>query len=456
MVLEAAGRDEEIKGKPTVGAAGYFLWSNLKREGILRDGFRVHNVLSCRPLENKLVGAPYEKEAIECCRPNLDATIFSHVEHCKQIGKTPVILTLGKPAFQRCMGMTDDDPILKPKGKRRLDYYLYPHWVEEYSCWLVAAPHPSYLLQGNRHFTPILVEAAKQAIRMAATLGYKAEVPDHLCDPAPATFAQWAEDYLRLAHARKSAGLPPLYLAFDIETAWKEGSDEEEITKDEDYDNAITRCSFAYEGRHRIEAVSVPWHPPYTHTMARLFGDEQSEKVGWNSDTYDNPRIKRQMAMRGTYHDGMLAWHVLRSSLRKGLGAVVPFFCPDHPMWKHWHGARPALYSAIDSAVTIRCWLGILGGLKQNDLWDVYRTHIYEVQPILGHMSGVGVLLDPKARLMAERKVSALLKESDAAIQGAVPKEVRATKVYKKPPADLYEEVEVPKGYVLKKGEEWA
>ena len=439
VVLEAAGKQEEQAGIPTVGPAGYFLWSKLKRAGIPREGFRIHNCLSCRPPENKLVGMPYEKAALAHCFPNLDHTILSHIAHATALSKTPVILTLGRPAFQQVMQLPDNDPLLKQKGRRRLDYYLYPHWNSVYRCWVIAAPHPSFLLQGNRHFTPVLTYAAEQAVRIASTQYYRPEVPTHLCDPAPATFERWATDYLQLAHGRKAAGLPPAYLAFDIETPYKEGSDEEEISSEEDYDLTITRCSFAYYGKDRVLAVSVPWIAPYTYTMAKLFADPDIEMVGWNSDTYDNPRIKQHMALKGIFHDGMLAWHVLHTTLRKGLGSVVPFFCPDHPMWKGWHGSQPALYSAIDSAVTIRVWMGILKGMKENDLWETYHRHVYRIQPILAHMSDAGVRLDPLARAHAEQKVSKMLAVSDAAIQAAIPDEVRATKIFKTLPKEPIE-----------------
>ena len=181
------------------------------------------------------------------------------------------------------------------------------------------------------------------------------------------------------------------------------------------------------------------------------------EKCGWNSDNYDNPRIAKQVPMKGVYLDGMLAWHVLESSLRKGLGSVVPFFCPDHPMWKHWSGDQPALYNAIDADVTLRCWHGIREGLRKGDLWGVFERHIYKINFVLGHMRDAGVLQDMAARARAETKVQKLLDESDSRIQMAVPRVAMPLKVYKKEPkdADTYEVVEVGEGYELQLGERW-
>src|SRR5258708_5252750 len=74
VILEAAGADEEVAGITTVGAAGSFLWNQLHQVGIEREGFRIHNVLSCRPPKNLLSKMPYEASVIASCAPNLDAT----------------------------------------------------------------------------------------------------------------------------------------------------------------------------------------------------------------------------------------------------------------------------------------------------------------------------------------------------------------------------------------------
>src|SRR6266853_4156914 len=107
VVAEAAGEHEQNEGMPLVGKAGYYTWQNLQRVGIERDGFKIHNVLSCRPPENKLVKMAYQDEAINHCAPFLDRTIKEMQELCKKNGKTFVILTLGRTAFKRIMNLED-------------------------------------------------------------------------------------------------------------------------------------------------------------------------------------------------------------------------------------------------------------------------------------------------------------------------------------------------------------
>lgn len=55
IVGEAAGEQEAAAGIAFVGKSGYYLWNALRRVGLERDDFRIANVLSCRPPNNKLV-----------------------------------------------------------------------------------------------------------------------------------------------------------------------------------------------------------------------------------------------------------------------------------------------------------------------------------------------------------------------------------------------------------------
>src|SRR3990167_2732794 len=225
MVLEAAGADEEAEGRPCVGKAGQYLFQQLKRAGVERDMFRIHNVLSCRPPGNKLAGMPWEAQAIRSCAPNLDATIADQRARAKRLGKTFVIFTLGKIAFKRIMGLPDGAPMLKK------DYRNYPHWHEDYQAWVIAADHPSFLMRGNNHLTPVLQFAAQRALEIARD-GIALDQPAFLEDPPAAQFSHWVNDYLA-ADARDPENT---YLSYDIETPYKVGKDEDEVAREDDDD----------------------------------------------------------------------------------------------------------------------------------------------------------------------------------------------------------------------------
>ncbi len=210
VVAEAAGEHEAQEGMPLVGKAGHYLFTQLARVGIEREGLRLHNVLSCRPPDNKLVNQPYEKAAVEHCAPFLDETIRDMERRCAENGKHLVIVTLGVPSFKRIMGFDWKNPILSK------DYYCYPFWNEAYQAWVIPAPHPSYLMRGLHKLVPILQFAFTRALEIAER-GLVLAKPNYLLDPDPCTFAQWVSDYMKELDRN-----PEVAMSYDIETPYKQ------------------------------------------------------------------------------------------------------------------------------------------------------------------------------------------------------------------------------------------
>lgn len=670
MVAEALGASEVEEGIPLVGKAGHYWFNGLNRVGITRDHFTLFNVVACRPPDNKLVGMPWEKDAIEHCRPNLDAVI----EHARRIAlennRTFTILTLGKTAFLRVMGLDAK----KDAALLKLDYIGYPLWNETYKAFVVAADHPSFLMRGNHHLAPISHYATQRAVEIARD-GLTLATPDYLLDPEPMQFKQWVDDYLKVAGGS--------YLSYDIETPMKQGKDEEAVSKEEDDDYRILRCSFSYRPN---EAVSVPWAAQYLAGLERLFGSN-GKKVGWNNcptpdqrvltsdllwkaagdldvgdrlvgidnevsddrrlrrfktatvthaspgrsqitevvfadgsrvkvtnnhpwlltqrhrkegrelgsrwvptnelqvgqkvnrlfevwntdhsreggylagffdgegyvtvhnevmkvgasqnmgptldrvlvllrdrgylckgytprrvkdhkicnftivngrenivrflgsirpnrlvdkfkpemigslratncgvesiaalndlgeqdiirlstdshtyilegfaahnSRYDDPRIRAQMPINGDLIDSMLAWHVLNSSLPKGLGFVAPFYVKNTSMWKHLSEGEPAFYNAKDADMALQCWLGIHRDLQKGDLGKVFDRHVIEVDRVFHYMSEKGVKLDLEMRKDAEERLQTTLNGIEEGIAGVIPPEVLKLQVYK-------------------------
>lgn len=418
MVLEAAGENEAQAGRPVVGRAGQYLFQQLQRVGIEREQFRIHNVLSCQPPGNKLLKMPYTEDAIRHCAPNLERTIEETREHARRIGKTFTILTLGRFAFKRIMGYDDRHPIM------REDYLCYPHWNEQYQAWVVAADHPSYLMKGNNHLAHVLQFAAQRAVEIANN-GLVPCPEDYLLDPSPEEFAGFVKDYYDALRQD-----PEITLSYDIETPFKSGKSEEEVAKEDDDDYTILRCSFAFaKGR----AASVPWYPEYMSLIEELFASS-GDKMGWNSANYDDPRIMRHVDIKGARIDGMLAWHVLNSTLPKSLGFVTPFYNQQTTMWKHLSDSKPAYYNAKDADMALYCYLGIKDGLKQNRQWHVLERHVLQLNKVLSYMSGKGVLIDQQARHETDEKLTGMLNEVVGQMDEAVPQDARQLKVYKKAP----------------------
>jgi uracil-DNA glycosylase family 4 len=437
IILEAAGEDEEQCGKPVVGKAGQFMWMHLKSVGIEREGFRIHNVLSCRPPENKLLKMPYTEAAIESCSPNLDTTIVDHVRATRERDLTPVIVALGKFSFRRLLGVMDHHPIM------RADYFTYPHWLEQYGCWLLAAPHPSHIMQGKNNLVPTMQFVFQRALEIASE-GLELEDHDYLLDPSPIEFRGFVDEY----YEQLELNFDGVYLSYDIETPYKSGKSEDEVAREDDDDYIILRCGYSFnlpDGSTR--SCSARWQPEYMAEHERLFAST-GFGVNWNGSTYDDVRIRQQVRMNLVSLDAMLAWHVLNTSLPKGLGYVTPFYVKNTSMWKHLAtppkgmpleeaSRQEAFYNAKDADMALRNWFGIKQDLVDNKLWDIFDRHVVQLNKVLSYMSGQGVLLDKVARQEAEDKLQGLLAEIWKEMQAVVPVEAKRLKVFKKEPKDV-------------------
>ena len=433
IVLEAPGPDEESKATQAVGKASQFLFSKLKQVGIERDDFAIHSAISCAPPFGKFEGESFEADALTHCHEHLERTILSHIEAARSRKQQPVILTFGDVAFRRVMQIGRDDSMMK-------GYFTYPH-LGPHGETVIGTRSTGFIIKGNQHLVPMIQFATQRAIEIAASGAHPVkwdENSDFLCDPSPTMFAAWVKAYEQALEAD-----PSIFLAFDIETPFKSGADEEEVSREEDHDYTILRCSFAYgSDDQNIQTVSIPWSAAYLPQLRHLFSID-SNKVGWNSDNYDIPRIAKQMPLQGTYLDGMLAWHVLNSALPKGLGFVAPFYNHDLAQWKHLSADKPAIYNALDSFVTLRCWLGIQKDLKRSNLWNVFERHVMKLNKVLNYMRDKGVILDEAARNEAERRVKDVQDETNKKIQIAA-EPVKIYKIYKRTPPDTTGMVQKP------------
>ncbi len=89
FVGEGPGKDEDIQGKPFVGAAGKYLNKMLEDIGMNRDDVYITNVVKCRPPNNR---DPLPEE-VEACFKYLDAQL-------KMI-KPLLLVTLGRHSMAR-------------------------------------------------------------------------------------------------------------------------------------------------------------------------------------------------------------------------------------------------------------------------------------------------------------------------------------------------------------------
>jgi DNA polymerase len=89
FIGEGPGRNEDLQGKPFIGAAGKFLDELLAKIGLERDDVYIANVVKCRPPNNR----DPKPEEVQACWPWLE-------EQIKSI-QPKLIITLGRHSLSR-------------------------------------------------------------------------------------------------------------------------------------------------------------------------------------------------------------------------------------------------------------------------------------------------------------------------------------------------------------------
>jgi hypothetical protein len=272
---------------------------------------------------------------------------------------------------------------------------------------LIPTLHPSFIQRGQAKYSAAFIQDLQKAVTLAHD-GLPVEFADYVVDPSPQDAYNWAKAY------RDHGGR----LAYDIETPTKP-EDEDHIQDDEDPSYFIWRVGFSYQPH---TALSIPWTPPYIPAI-RLLLESPGEKVVWNAG-FDNPRIRHNgVEINGLVHDGMIAWHVLHSDLPKSLRFVATFTCPWQPAWKHLSRARPGFYNGTDADVEARSMDVIERDLRATGLWRVYERDVLDLNPILVHMTTVGMPIAHEIRI--DRAIK--LAERQEAVMGRMEEAVPVT-----------------------------
>lgn len=123
FVGEGPGEQEDLQGKPFVGAAGKFLDDMLSVIDIDRTNCYIANIVKCRPPHNR---DPEEEEQNAC---------IDYLRNQILLLKPKIIVCLGRIAARR---MIDSDfRITKDHGT----------WYQHNGIWMTALYHPSALLR---------------------------------------------------------------------------------------------------------------------------------------------------------------------------------------------------------------------------------------------------------------------------------------------------------------------
>ena len=123
FVGEGPGRDEDLQGRPFVGAAGQLLDRMLESIGLKREQVYITNIVKCRPPNNRNP-EPDEEEA---CLP------FLRIQY--GLIRPEIVVCLGAVAARRLIG--PEIRITRDRGK----------WTQKAGVWFLPTYHPAALLR---------------------------------------------------------------------------------------------------------------------------------------------------------------------------------------------------------------------------------------------------------------------------------------------------------------------
>lgn len=123
FIGEGPGRDEDLSGRPFVGAAGQLLDKMIAAIGIKREDVYIANIVKCRPPGNRV---PKEEEA-KACIPYLRRQVY-----------------LIRPKVIVCLGATALRYVIDPEARITR---VRGQWVERKGYWLIPTYHPAALLR---------------------------------------------------------------------------------------------------------------------------------------------------------------------------------------------------------------------------------------------------------------------------------------------------------------------
>ncbi len=147
IIGEGPGRNEDLRGRPFVGAAGAQLDGLLREAGLAREHVYITNVVKCRPPENR---RPTGAEA-DACQPYLERQL-------EQL-RPKVVVLLGDSALKRFL---PDESLGSAHGR------LFKHG----GFAVFATYHPAAMIY-NRSLENVSREDFKELGRILAALGPK-------------------------------------------------------------------------------------------------------------------------------------------------------------------------------------------------------------------------------------------------------------------------------------------
>lgn len=317
VVGEAFGEQEQLLGRPFIGASGQELTRMLTQAGFKRSELLLTNVLAFRPKDNNIdnlcvkkadTGPTYGYPAIGQGK-YLDPQYLSELDRLRdELSAHPrnLIIAMGRTASWALLGASGISAIRGTVAQSTLGLRIKT----------LPTFHPAAVLRQWSLRTIVIADLLK-AKRESIFPEIRRPERWILVNPTLDEIVSWA-----IAHARKA-----LYLAVDIETR----------------NGQITEIGFASDKAH---SLVIPFVKNYRDNY---WSTEHEERQAWDlvevllqldcdkifqNGIYDlSYLLKAGLRVRRAYQDTMLLHHSLFPEMNKGLGFLGSLYTQE-PAWK--------------------------------------------------------------------------------------------------------------------------
>jgi len=387
IVGDAPGSQEEMRGKPFIGAAGDILNACLERAGIIRSNCYITNVVKERPPMGNIdtlisFTKGVKKSAVY---DTYEKSLYAEIDRIKP----NVIVAMGSVALY---AVTRKTSVMKYRGS------ILPSCSDIPGYKVIPVIHPSaalrqYLLQ---HMIANDLRRVREHSK-SREIVYKNR--EYILNPSFDDSLRFLSDCMGYSR-----------VAFDIEVSNME----------------VSCISFAYSDNL---AISIPFvhngndyftplqEAEIWRRIALILENENIEALGQNT-TFDTTFLFNKYGIKTkNIQDTMVAQAILYPDYPKGLDFITSMYT-DIPYYKdegkhrivHGGGSDESfwLYNAKDSIVLIEAFPKQLAALTAQGNLDTYRNQVKLIEPLL-YMTQRGMKMDyeglEKASKDAEKRL---------------------------------------------------
>jgi uracil-DNA glycosylase len=405
IVGEASGEHEAKKAIPFVDSApaGSILEKAIRMGGGQRDDYWITNIIRCRPPNNILSGAPYEREAISHCNQYLNRAITEL--------QPRAIVTLGSIPLRELTGFHG--------GKKSISYVRGYPLSGPSGIPVIPSFHPAFIVRGNTRLIGLLIKDLASARSAAAgRLTY-------IVDPSTEMMAFEGPKALEDLY-NEALSDPEVWIAYDIETKESLEGEEDELVEREHTDaddgthidldegdvgelglgetidrlreetsheggtgisdklgispGGITSIQFAISDKW---GVYGDWSDPRIKSLGQKILSLPNPKVAHNGDHFDRPVLERDgVYISGEHFDSLSMRRSLQPDLPAGLQQVAVDYGWRWP-WKHYSGSNAVLYGVADVCSLVRIVSKLPEELDRLGMWEGYQRYIRQTRDLV-------------------------------------------------------------------------